>query len=227
MMTTNLIATVKSETRLLVLASLRAQLLGVDAVDLHVALAKRLEDVFAQHLAAPIRDAVDSALTATIHAAVDHSLVSTLDAALDHAVDGAISSAVDSLTDLARDHAMATEALPEEEPVVLVMADAAQITSPVEEPATLETTATEARPEPAATMEAQTLPASEDVSEDAVEPDHSALGEPGGTSDTSLEVADAIRRLHSEGRSVRSISRTLKVRELQVRLVLVADQSSS
>jgi hypothetical protein len=93
-MTTNLIATVKSETRLLVLAHLKAQLQGVDAGNLQVALAKRLEDVFAQHLAAPIRDAVDSALTATIHAAVDHSLVSTLDAALDQAVDSANGSAV-------------------------------------------------------------------------------------------------------------------------------------
>jgi hypothetical protein len=45
-------------------------------------------------------------------------------------------------------------------------------------------------------------------------------------SEVSAEVAEAIHRMHSEGRTVRSISRTLKVRELLVRFVLDANSNT-
>jgi hypothetical protein len=212
MMTTNLIGTVKSETRLLVLASLRAQLQGVDAGNLHVALAKRLEDVFAQHLAAPIRDAVDSALTATIHATVDHSLVSTLDAALDGAVDAAIGSAVESLTMLPSDHDSTSDTVSEasEEPAVLTMSAAAQVASPASEDALatgaehefVRSPAHEQGPEPTV-QEALPVEEVQPVAEDADEPDTAEV-EHAGTGEISPEVGDAIRRLHAEGRSGRS-----------------------
>jgi hypothetical protein len=246
MTTTNLIATVKAECKLTVLAHLKGQMRGDEPADLTQVLTQRLEAVFEMHLANPIRQAVDAALASTIHNAVDGSLLATLDRVLDQAVDSAIGSAVESLAgDLTSTD---DEALLEEEPDVLVMADAARITSPAEGLATLDTRISSrasdfpgravevpfgampaAEPAPETTLEAQPLPAEETqpVTEDAGAPDHNAdSSDAGDTSEISADLADAIRRLNAEGRSVRSISRTLKVRELVGRFVTGAGASN-
>jgi hypothetical protein len=227
--TTNLINAVKSETRLLILAHLKAQLHGDDVPDPTEALTRRLEAVFETHLANPIRQAVDTALSNTITAAVNGSLLSTLDGVLDQAVDTAIGSAVDSLAgDTPADPAseenpatlpMTGDAVPTDEPAILTMPDAAQVThSAGEEAVATEPIPTDTMPEPTITLDAEPLPV-EEVQTSAEDDTHGPVTDVG---EVTPEMAEAIRRLNAEGRSVRSISRTLKVRELLVRFVIDA-----
>jgi hypothetical protein len=172
-------------------------------------------------------------------------MLTVLDGVLNTSIDSAISSAVTSLADrVSAGQNDATDTTPatiprnvttEDEPAILTMPDAAQVTTPAaEETVAIEQngpeTDTEAKAEPTAdhapetatTANAEPLPSEQLLIED------SSITEDTGTAATdagevSAEVAEAIKRMHSEGRTVRSISRTLKVRELLVRFVLDAN----
>jgi hypothetical protein len=198
MKTTNLFDAVKAECKLTVLAHLKAQLHGDDPADLTQVLTQRLEAIFTQHLGNPIRQAVDVALSNTITAAVNGSLLATLDRVLDHAVDSAIGSAVESLAGAAGSIV--------EEPAVLTMTAAAQVTSPPVEETVASAPVGEATPATEALLDAE--PVADDTAADD------------GADDVSPELAAEIRRMAGDDRSIRSIARTLKVRERVVRQVL-------
>jgi hypothetical protein len=111
----------------------------------------------------------------------------------------------------------ATEATPE--PDVLVMADAAQVTTApaTEEAVSVEPATVEPAPETVSAVEV--LPTEELVA--VVEDDVPASRDDGSDSSAVAEIsndrATEIRRLNAEGKSVRSIARTLHVKEREVR----------
>jgi hypothetical protein len=157
---------------LVVLAHLKAQLNGEQAPDLTTTLTQRLEAVFTAHIGDPVRRSVDTAITNAISNAIDRSMLTVLDGVLNNSIDSAISSAVTSLadrvsatatTDTAEDNpaTLPMNVMTEEEPAILTMPDAAQVTTPVVEETvgalhSSPETATEATAEPTADQTPET-----------------------------------------------------------------------